>query len=256
MILGITSSKGGVGKTTLAANLGIALADISKKDILLIDGDLRTGSLSSYFGTTPEKGLQDLLAGEEISPAEVISPLGGNLWILPCRFPYFGKIELGRFSKIIHRLSHMYWLILIDVPPSGDYTQTSLMLSCERLIGVTTPDMQGIRGLFWVLYLAKRFKVTLLGVIINRVMDRRYEMLPPMVEEELGIRILGIIPEDEDVRRSVSEGAPLLRAYTRTVAGDEIIKTAKRLYQAIQKDSYEAETGLAPRKCPHCGATI
>jgi septum site-determining protein MinD len=257
MILGIVSSKGGVGKTTLAANLGVALADISKKDVLLVDGDLRSGSLSAHFGMTPEKGLQDLLLDEEMSPAEVITPLGGNLWILPSKIFYFGEVNLKNITKIIHKVAHTYWLVIIDVPPAGDYMQMSLMSYCDGLVGITTPDVQGVSGLLWVLYFAKKVKITPLGVIVNRAMGRRYELPAPAIEKELGIRILGVIPEDEDVRRSVGEKAPLLRAYVRTVAGDEIIKTAKHLHQLIEKLKKERhETEAPPRKCPHCGATI
>ncbi len=61
----VTSAKPAEGKTTVATNLALSLAEINRK-VLLIDADLRRPKIHSLFGIPTEWGLRDMLMGEDV----------------------------------------------------------------------------------------------------------------------------------------------------------------------------------------------
>src|SRR5690606_4586684 len=82
----VTSTLPGDGKTTVSVNLAIALAQLGKR-VLLVDADLRKGRLHPIFGIANERGLADLLAGEQplsaLGELAVAAPEVENLSVLP-----------------------------------------------------------------------------------------------------------------------------------------------------------------------------
>lgn len=119
-IVQVTSPEDGDGKTTLAANLAIILAQAGKKTLLL-DADFRHPQLHTLFGLAPDKGLSSLLRGSSLGEgnalAEAIQPTPvANLDLLPAG-PIAGPTELGsspRLAEILKTLRAKYDVILID----------------------------------------------------------------------------------------------------------------------------------------------
>ena len=116
----ITSAKKSEGKTTLAANLAITLAQSSHKT-LLIDADLRRPSVSRHFGIDPETpGLVDCLTGQK-DAAQVVYPSGvDNLFVIPSGPKPPNPAELigsRTMAEVLSRFSEDYQYVLIDTPP-------------------------------------------------------------------------------------------------------------------------------------------
>lgn len=127
----ITSSMHAEGKTITSINLAISMAhDLSKKNILLVDADLRRGSASKYLGINSESGLADLITnGTSID--EALLNIGiGNLTILPAgRIPHNPAELLGsaKLGNLVSALKARYDYIIFDSPPIIHLTDAGLL---------------------------------------------------------------------------------------------------------------------------------
>jgi capsular exopolysaccharide synthesis family protein len=120
-VLAITSSIHGEGKTVTSINLAITYArDLNKKSILLIDADLRKGTLTKDLGLKPEKGLADILAdGVKIEEA-LLSIDIENLHILPSGARPHNPAELlgsQKLKQLISEVRGKYDYVIVDCPP-------------------------------------------------------------------------------------------------------------------------------------------
>jgi len=131
-ILTISGPRPGVGKTFVSANLGAVVAQAGQK-VLVIDADMRKGSLHKVLGVQPGPGLSDLLVGK--APAEsVIHPLDGlaNMHYLVRGDIPPNPSELlmhPRFGKLLESLAAQYDLVIVDTPPILAVTDAALVAS-------------------------------------------------------------------------------------------------------------------------------
>ncbi len=129
-ILAVTSFNPGSGKSFVAYNLGASFA-LKNKKVLLIDGDLRHGSLSDYVGA-PGRGLASYLSGKTEDPARIIYPVQGvnGLSIVPIgkRPPNPAELLEGdRLGEFLDAVKGEYDIIMIDCPPVNVVVDTQLI---------------------------------------------------------------------------------------------------------------------------------
>ncbi len=123
-ILTLTSASPSEGKTTVASNLAIALAEINRQ-VLLIDADMRKPRQHEVFGVSRERGLSDLLLdrtplGAEILQGAIRETKVENLFLLPAGTITSGSTNLlysERMEDLLRRLDDAFDTILIDTPP-------------------------------------------------------------------------------------------------------------------------------------------
>ena len=148
-----TSLNAGSGKSFISLNLGICVA-IRKKKVLLIDGDLRRGTLSTCVDS-PQKGLSNYLNGsvDIDNIGELIYNFSGcdSLDVLPMGKMPPNPTELvgnGRFSLLINRLRHYYDFIFIDCPPVEIVADTQIIANdVDRTIFVVRAGLMERSGL-------------------------------------------------------------------------------------------------------------
>lgn len=127
----VTSSLPGEGKTTVTSNLGIVMAQLEKK-VLLIDADLRKMALTNYFEIKSEIGLTDVLLDEKLLRGAIVNTDLENLSILPGgRVPPNPSELLAskRMMSLIESLKDSYNCIIIDSPPILSVTDSSILAS-------------------------------------------------------------------------------------------------------------------------------
>jgi capsular exopolysaccharide synthesis family protein len=116
----ITSPEAGEGKTTTAANLGVALAQAGKR-VLLLSADLRRPRLQTYFDLSGNLGLTNVLAGEERLASAVVRPFGmNNLSLLPSGPVPGNPAELlgsQSMRSLMLEIRNEAEVILVDAPP-------------------------------------------------------------------------------------------------------------------------------------------
>ncbi len=119
-VIALTSFNPGSGKSFISVNLGMSIA-LKGKKVLIIDGDMRHGSTSSYFGS-PKKGMSDYLSGaeEHINDLIVQDPNCKDLYILPIGSIPPNPTELlesKKFAEMFDGLKSQFDYIIIDCPP-------------------------------------------------------------------------------------------------------------------------------------------
>ena len=150
----VTSTKGGVGKTTLTANLGGLLADLGLR-VLLVDADVQP-SLSKYFplaALRPDAGLTEVIVRGEVTPACITPTLYRNLDIVVSddpegRLPHWllHRIDRGvRLRMALQTLAVVdaYDCVLIDTPGAVGPLQDAAVLAADVLISPITPEISG-----------------------------------------------------------------------------------------------------------------
>ena len=130
-VIVVTSALQSEGKTTTATNLAIALAN-RKRNVLLVDGDLRNPSIRPALGVEPtETGMVDVLA-EKVGVDEVLTPYKDrkHLAILPGGIPIDNPTALWsneHTEELIHKLRNKCDYVIIDAPPSAIVSDASLI---------------------------------------------------------------------------------------------------------------------------------
>ncbi|MHC4876222.1 MAG: polysaccharide biosynthesis tyrosine autokinase [Planctomycetota bacterium] len=118
-VIQVTSPEPGDGKSTLIANLAIAMAQ-SGRQVLLIDADLRRPALHTLFGLRSDIGVTDVLAGEIDLLTAAQTTVADGLSVLTCGTVPPNPAELlasREFSQLMHQAEQEYDLVLVDTPP-------------------------------------------------------------------------------------------------------------------------------------------
>jgi capsular exopolysaccharide synthesis family protein len=121
-VIVLTSASPGEGKTTVASNLALALAEIGSP-VLLVDGDLRKGRLHEIFEVSNAWGLSDLLAGKELPQGREQMFIGTGyqrLFLLPAGSPapsISGLLHSPRTLEFLNHAREEFHTVIIDTPP-------------------------------------------------------------------------------------------------------------------------------------------
>jgi len=190
----ITSGKGGVGKTTVTAGLGLALA-AKGLSTLLIDGDVGLNNLDVVMG------MENRVAYDM---ADVLAESGMPLYIMPSAHAmYSDQIKAGEFRSLIMRLDHDFDYILIDCPAGIEGGFHRSVSACEYAIVVTTPHVSAVRDADKVLSLIGSYDIKGVSVVVNRVrgdlLARGEVMTPSDISSVLRYPLMGVVPEDDAI---------------------------------------------------------
>jgi septum site-determining protein MinD len=232
-VITITSGKGVVGKTTLTANLGVALANLGKK-VINIDADIGLRNLDIIMGLENRivYDLIDVVEGRcKLRQAMVKHKLHPNLHLLPAAQTR-DKTALSpdQMIRVLEELKQEFDFILIDSPAGIERGFQNAIAGADEALIVTNPEVSSVRDADRIIGLieAKERRIHTY-LVINRVkpdMVKRGEMLSADdVVEILSIRLLGIIPEDETVLIAGNTGSP----GTATKASQAFQNIARRL---------------------------
>lgn len=210
--IAILSGKGGVGKTTTAVNLGIALAKLGK-DTTLLDANFTTPDVAVHIGIpmgTPT--LHHVLSGDAHLKQAMHLHYSG-LKILPAStaFNDIKRARYERFGDIVSLISAEY--LLMDCSAGlGREVERVLENSDEALV-VTNPEWPAITNALKCVMMAEKLGKPVLGVVLNRV---RYAQLEPAIEQVESILdkpIITAVPEDDNVRMAIATKNPVVISY-------------------------------------------
>jgi len=238
-VIGVVSGKGGVGKTTLVANLGTTLVKHFGKSVAILDTNLSTPNLSMHFGLDYfSVTLREVLnKNVPILESVYIHPHTG-LRIIPAPIN-LDKNHLKNLRKII-KLKKLikklnYDFIIADSSPGLGLEAVSTMKVVDEVIGVTTPDLPSVTDVSKALEIARTLGKDVLGVIVNRWNSGG--LLVPDIEYLCGTHVISVIPEDLKVPISISSGTPVILHKEYAKASTEFKKIAAFLLGKTYKPS-------------------
>ena len=235
-IIGIISIKGGVGKTSSVSNLGAVLASEFNKRVLVIDANFTAPNLALHLGLIePKITIHDVLLNrahinEAIHQHEAGFHLIPGAYVSKKVNPYALKHKIGY-------LKDSYDIILIDSSPNLNDELLATMIASNELLVVTTPDFPTLSTTLRAVRLAKQRKTPIVGLILNRVRNKKFELSIKDVEEAAQVPVLSILPEDIKVPESISKTTPVVLYKPKADSSVEYKKLAACLIGERYKDT-------------------
>jgi septum site-determining protein MinD len=246
-IIVITSGKGGVGKTTTAINLGAAM-NYFGKDVLVIDGNLTTPNIGIHLNS-PEVpiNLNHVLLGKA-DAFEAVYEHESGIKIMPSSLSIkdLGKIKPERIKDFKEDFKKVSEYVIVDSSAGLGNEALSLIKMADELIIVTNPEMPAITDALKALKIAEQMKKVILGVIVTRVKKNDIEMSPESVREMLETPILGMVPEDISVQKSLSMKDAVVHTHPKSKAARAYKEIAAKLLE-VPYDSDKDRERLVER---------
>jgi septum site-determining protein MinD len=216
-IIVITSGKGGVGKTTTAINLGAAI-NFFGEDVLLIDGNLSTPNIGVCLNS-PEVpiSLNHVLSNKaEAHEAVYEHESGMKIMLSSLSINELKKIKPDKIKEFKRDFKRISNYVIIDSSAGLGNEATSAIDLADELIIVTNPEIPAITDALKTIKLAKQMNKEVRGVIVTRVRKDDIEMSPENVRDMLEVPILGMVPEDEHVRKALNKKNAIIHVYPKS----------------------------------------
>gem|GEM_PF-288967 len=247
----IASGKGGVGKSTLSANLGLALGAMNQQ-VCLFDADTNLANINILFGLKPQYTLQDCLSGEK-QLEQILVPVSDRLQIVPAASGIAEFIELApdqqdRLITGLKGIEQSHDQILVDCAAGIGNSQLSFFLAASCAILVITPEPTSLTDAFSFLKMAKRygFKRTVY-ILVNMATDLHaarsaFKRFKHATEQylQLDVGYLGYVLQDPHVPESVRKQQPVIQYKPDCLASRCIRAITERLVRLLKHDKGEA----------------
>jgi septum site-determining protein MinD len=235
-IIVVTSGKGGVGKTTSSANLGMALAKLGRK-VVLVDADFGLRNLDLLLGLENRivyTALEVIARECKLDQALVKDKRQPNLSLLAApQTRNKTAITAAHMKALVEVLSRYFDYVLIDCPAGIESGFQNAIAGAKEAIIVTTPEISAVRDADRVIGLLEANRITDIKLILNRIRPAMVKNNDMMSVEDvldiLSVKLIGVIPDDEQVIVSTNKGEPLVLSDKPSLAGTAYENVAKRL---------------------------
>ena len=216
-VITITSGKGGVGKTTIAANLGAALASLNQKAVC-IDADIGLRNLDVVLGLENRivYDIVDVVEGRcRLRQAMIRDKHLPGLYLIPAAQKRDKtSVSPSDMVRLIDELREESEWILIDSPAGIERGFRNAIAPADLVLVITNPEISAVRDADRIIGLIEAEEKGPARLVLNRLkpeMVKREDMLSPDdVLELLAVELIGIIPEDEKVILSTNRGTPIV----------------------------------------------
>jgi ATP-binding protein involved in chromosome partitioning len=252
----VMSGKGGVGKSTVASNLAVALKRLGAK-VGLLDADIYGPSVPTMFGVHG----QPLTDGDKIRPHErhgvKLMSIGFLLEDPKAAVVWRGPMLHG---ALLQFLKDVDWgeldVLLLDLPPgTGDVALTlSQRVRSTGAVIVTTPQDVALQDVYKSVSMAKKVGIPILGVVENESYfvcdgcEKRHELFGSgggqRIAEFAGAPLLGQIPLEPSVREWGDAGTPVVEAAPGSASGRSFIALAEALVAELRQTGGGGVVGI------------
>ncbi|HTO92580.1 MAG TPA: MinD/ParA family protein [Candidatus Sulfotelmatobacter sp.] len=237
----ITSGKGGVGKSTLAANLAVALGQRGAR-VLLVDADFSQANLDLLLGVHPRWDLQHVLSGEK-TLEDIVTPGPAGVRLVPAAsgVPELADLDDYRLECLwrgMSQLEHEADVVLIDTASGVSRPVTWLCRAAREVLVVTTPEMPAFSDAYGLIKLLHQQGLTRPPHLVVNHTDS-----PEESEEtaqrirlvarrflQLDLDLWGGVPYDPAVSRAVRQQEPVLTAFPNSPAAQAIRALSHQLW--------------------------
>ena len=223
-VIAIASGKGGVGKTSVSVNLGVALAQTGRR-VMLLDGDLSLANVDVMLGLTPSHNLSHVLEGHcRLEDTLLEGPAG--LMVVPAASGKKKMADLSRFEnaaivRVFSEIKTQLDTLLIDTSAGIPDSVLTLAAAAQEVLVVVTNDPASITDAYALIkVLSKEHGVNRVQILANQVASlseaqELYAGLERVTERFLDITLgfAGAIPYDNWLKNSVRKQRPVVELY-------------------------------------------
>lgn len=225
----VGSGKGGVGKSVTAVAFASALAQSGRRT-LLVDGNQNLGSLHVLLAVRPPFTLEAVVQGEA-EPADLITPIGEHLWLLPAAsgdamLHGLNTTDRARLHRRVSALFGDYDVVVVDAASGLESAMRCAAMRATRLVVLTMPEPTALTDAYALIKIVSAQLPGLpVDVLVNRVTDAEegrsaFERLSAAAGRFLNREIgyLGAVPEDGGMRAEVRDARRLMNPATTSPA--------------------------------------
>jgi len=233
-IIAVYSPKGGVGCTTIATNLSVALATRSKLPVALIDLDLQFGDVGVSLDLRSANSVIDLVTHEEEIDAEFIDDVfvkhesGVRALVSP---DHVGSAETANPERIVHAVEELrdhFAFVVCDLWSSLDDLTLGMLRSADHIVLVTTPEVPALKNIRRVLGATTLLNDERTQIVLNRHPGKVGVSIAD-VERNLGRRVSATIPsEGIGVTDAINQGISMFDSRARVRASRSYLRLAER----------------------------
>ena len=241
-VIAVTGGKGGVGKTNVSVNLGVALAQRGRR-VMLLDADLGLANVDVLLGLKPRFTLEHVLAGErELDEIIIEGPAG--LRIVPAASGVAGMADLppAVYGGLIHAFGQLAVdldVLLVDTAAGVSEAVMSFARAAQEVLVVVCDEPASLADAYALIKLlstrhgVSRFRV--LSNMVRRARDGRelFGKLLAACDQYLDVvlEFAGTVPFDEYLRKSVQRRESVVEAYPRSPAAYALRQLAAQVEQ-------------------------
>ncbi len=239
-IMAITSGKGGVGKSNVTLNLGLALAKAGQR-VILLDADLGLANINILLGMQPEDTLADVLEGQKLlrdilwnGPHGIrVIPGASGIARLAAALPE----EIDRIIQGFRAIEGDSDWLLIDTGAGIAPNVMSFVLAADEVLVVTSPEPTALADAYGLIKaIWESSQTPTIRLLVNRAesLDRAERMGRRIIDLaskmlEMEIEWAGLVQDDARVPMAIGKQMPFILAYPGTIASRDVQALADRL---------------------------
>jgi pilus assembly protein CpaE len=255
-IITVFSSKGGVGKSFLATNLGVLLAERTGQDVALVDLDLQFGDLAIMLQLFPARTMYDAAQNIQHLDADALTGYlaahrsGVKLLAAPFEPGLAETIPADAVQRILRMLKQRARYIVVDCPAAFSEHVVAALDESDRAVLVTSMDVPSIKNLKLALQTLDLlgFARERIRLVLNRA-DTEVGLRVQEVEKTLGTTVDVSIPSGREVPLSINRGMPLVQEAQYSPVVLAISQLADAIgAQAVSSNGHKKKAGLFRRK--------
>jgi len=239
-VIAVSGGKGGVGKSNVAVNLGIALSQMGRR-VVLLDADLGLGNIDVLLGITANRNIQDVISGEcDLRDVLVNGPSG--IKIVPAssgtqKMTQLSTLEHAGLINAFSELGDQIDVLIVDTAAGISESVVSFLRASQELLLVVCDEPTSITDAYALIKLMNRdYGTNRFRILANQVRNEQegrhlFEKLTRVTERflDVALQYVGIVPYDEAVKKAVQRQKAVLDAYPRAKASLAIKALAEKV---------------------------
>jgi len=235
-VITVFAPKGGVGKTTTAVNLALAIADRGARKVCLIDLDLAFGDVAITMQLFPSHTIEEAIGGEEHIDDNLVQSLltrhEDSLMVLaaPSLPDARDRVTSRLVSRMLRTLKQQFDYVVIDTAPNFDEQTLQALDETDECVIITTLDVPTLKNVKVALETLDLLSIAVdhRHLVLNRA-DDEVGIGPDKVEQILGMKVTAPIPSSFEVAAATNLGKPIVVANPEHPASVQFLALAKLL---------------------------
>jgi pilus assembly protein CpaE len=253
-VFAVLGMKGGVGKTTVAVNLGVGLArSLQNKKVVVVDTNILFGDVGVFLNTRGEYSVADLadMAADpsqlEVQTVESIllpHESGVKLLVAPTQHEDLPPIGFDKIKNLLNFLKGEFDFVIVDTGTALDEVAIAVIQSADRMIVVTEPTMPSLKDtrLLFTQLQGIDTPMELIILVLNKV-DPNNRITPDQISNFLKHKVDVQIPDDPWATTAVNQSAPLILQDSKRAAA---VRPLINLVKLVSSSVSQAQAGAGP----------
>jgi flagellar biosynthesis protein FlhG len=239
-VIAVTSGKGGVGKTNLSVNIGVALAKVGRR-VAILDADMGLANVDILLGMFPEFNLSHVLSGEKtLKQIMMTGPAG--LKIIPAssgiqRMSDLTNVEQAGVIRAFSEIDKELDVLIVDTAAGISASVVNFARACQEIIVVVCDEPTSLADAYAYIKLLNRdYRLNSFHIIANMVQTAEhgqalFNKLSKVTDRylDVSLQFVGAVPNDEYLKKSVQKQTPVVEAFPQSKAALAIKNLARKI---------------------------